>query len=481
MARRKKYDPQDLHRSVFAGDNLDVLRGIDSNSIDLIYLDPPFNSNKTYSAPIGSAAAGAAFKDAWTLSDVDLIEHNRIKREHEWLYALIYAARKTHSKGMFSYLLMMASRLFELHRVLKDTGSIYLHCDPTASHYLKLVMDGIFGSTNFRNDISWERTKRGFKGSQYKAKHFQNNSDSILFYAKNKDCFFNESGALLPFEEDELKQYRKSDSKGIYYYDTAHNRQSAASRPNLCYEFKGIYPPYESGWKTGLERMMELYKNGDLELRQDTWYRKIRPKPGKLVSDIWTDISGVGASDERTGYPTQKPLSLLERIIKASSKEGDLILDPFCGCATTMVAAEMLDRKWCGIDLSALAAELVVQRIRKYDNLFTKKDVKISKGIPVRTDIKREMADTTAKKIALRESLFTLQEGLCNLCHYEFPEPRHLHLDHIFPRSKGGQDWVDNFQLLCGSCNSIKGGKTQEEAQARLAEIRGINFDPFTK
>ncbi len=146
---------QGLHQTVFEGDNLDVLRGIDSDSVDLIYLDPPFNSNKTYAAPIGSEAAGAAFKDAWTLSDVDLIEHNRIKREHEWLYALVHASAKTHSKGMFSYLLMMASRLFELHRVLKPTGSIYLHCDPAASHYLKLVMDGIFGRQNFLNEIIW--------------------------------------------------------------------------------------------------------------------------------------------------------------------------------------------------------------------------------------------------------------------------------------------------------------------------------------
>lgn len=145
---------QQLNRTIFVNDNLDVLRGIDSASVDLIYLDPPFNSNKTYSAPIGSEAAGSAFKDAWTLSDIDLIEHNRLKREQEGLYALIHAAWKMHSRGMFSYLMMMTPRLFELKRILKDTGAIYLHCDPSASHYLKLVMDGIFGSSKYRNEIT---------------------------------------------------------------------------------------------------------------------------------------------------------------------------------------------------------------------------------------------------------------------------------------------------------------------------------------
>ena len=147
--------PQQLNRTIFIGDNLDILRGIDSESIDLIYLDPPFNSNRHYSTPIGSEAGGAAFKDSWTLSDVDLNEHNLLKRKHEWLYALIYATGKTHSKGMFAYLMMMSSRLFEMKRVLSQTGSIYLHCDPKASHYLKSVMDGIFGRTKFRNEIIW--------------------------------------------------------------------------------------------------------------------------------------------------------------------------------------------------------------------------------------------------------------------------------------------------------------------------------------
>ena len=184
MARDKP--SQELNRVVFEGDNLDVLRGMNSDSMDLVYLDPPFNSNKIYEAPVGSRAAGAAFKDAWTLSDVDLIEHNRLKREHEWLYALIHAAKRTHSNGMFSYLMMMSPRLFELKRVLKPTGSIYLHCDPTASHYLKLVMDGIFGSGTFRNEIAWERTTGRKAGKQYGRTH-----DVILFYARSGNNVWN--------------------------------------------------------------------------------------------------------------------------------------------------------------------------------------------------------------------------------------------------------------------------------------------------
>lgn len=173
-------DPQDLHRSVFEGDNLHVLRNMNSESLDLIHLDPPFNSNQDYSAPIGSKAAGAAFKDAWTLSDVDLLEHNRLKVENETLYALIYASRRAHSKGMFSYLMMMAPRIVEMRRVLKNTGSIYLHCDPTASHYLKTLMDAIFGATNFRSEIVWRRSNAHNKLSkQYGPIH-----DVLLFYSK---------------------------------------------------------------------------------------------------------------------------------------------------------------------------------------------------------------------------------------------------------------------------------------------------------
>lgn len=179
--------PNWKNKTVFTGDNLHIMRGLNSETIDLIYLDPPFNSKKTYAAPIGSKAAGAAFKDSWTLSDIDLVEHNRFKSNRPGLAKMLAGSRYSHSKGMFSYLIMMAVRLLEMERLLKLTGSIYLHCDPTASHYLKILMDDIFGAKNFRNEITWKRTASAAKGNQHKPKSWGRNTDILLFYTKTNE------------------------------------------------------------------------------------------------------------------------------------------------------------------------------------------------------------------------------------------------------------------------------------------------------
>ena len=171
-------------KTLFVGDNLHVLRGMNSETVDLIYLDPPFNSNRSYAAPIGSRAAGAAFKDAWTLSDIDLVEHQALKENHPGLYAVIDAAGTAHSKGMKSYLIMMATRLLELRRVLKDTGSLYLHCDPTASHYLKLTLDAVFGQRNFCSEVIWRRSNAHSKTNR----QFGPIHDTLLFYSKSQKC-----------------------------------------------------------------------------------------------------------------------------------------------------------------------------------------------------------------------------------------------------------------------------------------------------
>ena len=201
---------------------------------------------------------------------------------------------------------------------------------------------------------------------------------------------------------------------------------------------------------------------------------------GSPVQDIVLDIRPLSKlAKEKVGYPTQKPLALLERIINASSNEGDMVLDPFCGCATTLVSAELLQRRWCGIDLSPKAAELVVQRISEKEDMISFAGFRHATDVPIRTDIEREKASTPKQRRELKNKLHNDQEGRCNLCHDEFTGIQHFEMDHIVPVAKGGQDWVDNFQLLCSNCNRIKGKGTQEAARAKKAKNKGIDFAVF--
>ena len=389
--------------TVWTGDNLHIMRGMNAVCVDLIYLDPPFNSNRNYAAPIGSKAAGAAFKDAWTLSDIDVHEHGELADRSPAVYKVIDAARDTHGKGMMSYLIMMALRLIETHRILKDTGSIYLHCDPTASHYLKLAMDGIFGRQNFRNEIVWAYTGPGSpRMRQFNRKH-----DTILWYAKGKIWTFNRDDVRLPYKDPN-------------------------QRPRKAFDTGKSFEPAE------IEAMR---------------------KRGKVAEDWWNDIAvAVRSPKERIGYPTQKPLKLLERIIKASSSPGDMVLDPFCGCATTLVAADRLDRQWAGVDLSPLAVKLVKQRIAADRGLWGGPTV-LDKP-PLRTDL-----GTLPNYRTHRHRLYGLQEGICAGCDTHFPF-KIMEVDHILPRSKGGADHFDNLQLLCSHCNRSKGSKTMAEWRA---------------
>ncbi len=497
--QRAMSDPQDLHRSVFEGDNLHVLRNMNSNSVDLMYLDPPFNSNAAYSAPIGSKAAGAAFKDTWTLSDIDLQDHNRLKREHPSLYALIHAAGQLHSTGMFSYLMMMAPRLLEMRRVLKNSGSIWMHCDDTAVHYLKLLMDGVFGKRAFKSDVSWIRQAGGKNDARKAPGRVQ---DRLLFYGAS---YFPDAVARKMEDRSSGSGVREDPKFGKYYNDNLTG--PGASQGESGADWRGFNPTsFGRHWavpKTGAlakwieDEVISNYRHMSLFERLDAldahnlihWPKKkggwptvkrpLRARGGARLTNLWDDIPVLARSaKERVGYPTQKPLALLERIIKTSSREGDLVLDPFCGCATTMVAAEILDRKWVGIDLSPLAAQLVVQRIKEKRGLFRFKDIHCRDTVPVRTDIERRQASTPSERKQLKETLYQEQGALCNLCHGEF-EHGNMEMDHIFPKARGGKDWVDNFQLLCPRCNRVKQTKTQEEARARLAEMRVIHFAPF--
>ena len=213
--------------TVWTGDNLDIMRGMNSECVDLIYLDPPFNSNRIYAAPIGSKAAGAAFKDAWTLDDVDVHEHGELADRNPAAYSVIEAARQAHGKPMQAYLIMMAVRLLEMRRILKGTGSIYLHCDPTASHYLKLLMDGIFGRTNFRNEIVWKR-RHGFSSAVHKSNRFGVCTDIMLFYAAG------EQTAFAPQYSKNSSEYQAYIEKSFRLKDASGRRYQATSLTNPC-------------------------------------------------------------------------------------------------------------------------------------------------------------------------------------------------------------------------------------------------------
>ena len=376
------------NRTIYCRDNLDILQEINSNCIDLIYLDPPFNKKKIFAAPIGSRAEGASFKDIFKKEDLKEEWLLTIKEDAETVYSFLGGVRSIEGRTSynFCYLTYMAIRLIEMERILKDTGSVYLHCDPTMSHYLKLLMDCIFGEKNFRNEISWKRHTSLAKGSQHPPKSWGGSVDILLFYASPK-------ANLRPYrpmtEEEAKKQFPLTDENGERYYnDSAHiwRTPNMGARPNLCFSWSPppnswkakrhtkklpkFTNPHPSGWRLSKERLDEEYKKGNIvvtkngKLERRKYERDFR---GKQVGNLWDDISPV-LGKRRVDYPTQKPISLLERIINASSNEGDVVLDPFCGCATTCVAAEKLKRRWIGIDISVKTYALVKERLKKEVN-----------------------------------------------------------------------------------------------------------------
>ncbi len=361
--------------SLYFGDNLQVLREhIADESIDLVYLDPPFNSKRDYNllfkTPRGhqSDAQITAFEDSWhwgeqAESEFSELIHQRNTEVAEMMQAL---RRFLGENDMMAYLTMMANRLLQLRRVLKPTGSLYLHCDPTASHYLKVVLDGVFGKEQFMSELVWKRYSSHSNSKFYGAVH-----DVILFYSKGHTYTFNKQ--FQPHENSYIEErFRFSDPDGRRWAEQ--NLGNPAYRPNLIYSFtakNGItYEPPKNGWKYTRERMEQLDREDRLHypakdggrLRLKSYRDELS---GVQLQDVWTDLSSIGGtSPERMGYPTQKPLALLERIIQASSNEGDVVLDPFCGCGTAVIAAQKLNRRWIGIDITHLAVSLIEKRLR---------------------------------------------------------------------------------------------------------------------
>ena len=447
-------EPNWANQTIWTGDNLYILRGMNSESVDLIYLDPPFNSNANYAAPIGSKAAGAAFKDTWSLSDLDVEWINLLdKKKYASLRRVLLAAMTPSDK---SYLVYMATRILEMRRILKASGSVYLHCDTTMSHYLKLVMDAVFGKGNFRNEVVWKRTT-----AHNDPKRFGRISDRLLFFGKgNKPSFNPVMGELSPAQQ---KRYKYQDENGPY---KAEQLTAPRYSPTRTVEWRGAYPGSNRQWRFGVRELERLYAAGRILPRRDGIPRKdglkqyLHESEGAPVQDIWTDLVLAPTASERTSYPTQKPLALLDRVIEASSNPGDVVMDPFCGCATTCVAAESLNRQWVGIDISPKAAELVRTRMKRELGLFYRGIHRTD--IPLRTDLGDLPPYPTH-----RRALYGEQEGDCAGCRTHF-QLRNLEVDHIISRNKGGTDHVDNLQLLCGSCNRIKGDRGMEYLKARL-------------
>ena len=428
------------NRTLFLEDNLPVLRGLDSDSIDLIATDPPFN--KGVGAFRGTTKAGqnVEFSDVWHWSQVQDEWLEQLKGDHPNLFNMILYANSAVGKdekgsSMGAFICWMAVRVLEMHRVLKDTGSIYLHCDPKASHYLKAMMDAIFGQKQFRNEIVW-----AYKGNSKPKSNYPQKHDIILFYAKGKESTF--VPPLVPYAESTLRRYNHVDEAGRRYKISA---------------------------------------------LRDGVQEKVYAADGTPVLDWWDDVPVIRSRKERTGWPTQKPLALYKRMIEASSNPGDIVLDPFAGCATTCVAAEQLERKWIGCDLDNEAGQVIVERLQKEVNasMAWDKFVNVQHAPPARTDdgepaapeLILESPKKNEPKMSKKEAKAKLIEiyGMrCQGCGWVPPYADHLEVDHRKARSKKGKETLRNFGLLCGPCNLRKGAKytTPELQEIRIKEGR---------
>ena len=405
MATKRKPKPI---RRLYTADNLSVLRCIDSGTVDLIYLDPPFNSGKQWEKPIGkgNSRAFAHFKDTWELSDTHADEEYALSLSYPETIPLIDALHTINGGSWKAYLIYMGARLAEMRRVLKPNGSIYYHCDPVMSHGVKLLMDAIFGGNKFTNEIVWYYSNASRGKNKFAKSH-----DVLLWYGKSQRVVFNRNELLMPFASG-MTEWR-----------------------------------YTKGGQQG----------------------KPMPK-GKTPDDVITMPSLNAMSKERTGYPTQKPLALLKKIVKASSQKGDLVLDPFCGCATTCLAAEFLERQWVGIDLAEEAATLVHDRLQKEGEGLknvTAYKVEHLRNLPKRTDIGGKRSDNAV----LKPRLYKMQNKKCIGCEKE-TRIGLMDFDHIIAKSRGGQDTDDNIQLLCGTCNSVKGDRGMHYLWRKILERR---------
>ena len=489
------------NRTLFVADNLRVMRGMDSDSVDLIATDPPFNSKRVFNAPLGSKAAKAKFDDRWRWDEVTDEWHDLLATDHPAIKELVEAAvvieggTKTDAgietgvdNSIAAFVAWMAPRVVEMRRILKPSGTLYLQCDDVANSYLRLLLDAVFGRSNFRNEIIWQRI-----GNHNDAGRFGRTGDRLLFYGAD----IRRESVLVPLSDRNVKsKYRHRDGRGLFrrgdltgagtasgeagsewrgWNPTDIGRHWAVPRtgPYAAWIEANLIPGYrrEAGVSARLDMLDEaglvaFTATGTPELK-----RYLAASPGQVPPDIWTDIPPVNSqATERTGWPTQKPLALYHRIVKASSEEGDLVLDPFAGCATTCVAAEQLNRRWIGIDIDPIAETVTKDRLKKETGIFDIGDspVTVRKNPPRRSDV----FDVTDAK--LRVVLWNNQGRRCAnpYCTSESLRAEDLDLDHRIPKSRGGADDQSNRIGLCRNCNTRKGAKAWgtflDESRARL-------------
>src|SRR5581483_10055865 len=365
--------------TLFYGDNLPILREyIPDESVDLVYLDPPFNSNRSYNVLFKDESGHeadaqiAAFEDTWHWNQTAELTYKELVEEGpERVSAMIGALRGfIGTNQMMAYLTMMAARLVELHRVLKPTGSLYLHCDPTASHYLKILLDTIFGNENFRNEVIWKRQSAHSDSHGYGSVH-----DTILFCVKSDEYTWNET--YQPYEESYVEQYYRYTDENGKRFMSGDLGAAGLQGGGYEYEWKGV----KRIWRVPLDTMKRLDNEGKIFYTRNgipRIKRYLDDAKGMPVQDLWADLESLRSwHTERLGYPTQKPLALLERIINASSNPGDWVLDPFCGCGTAIAAAQKLGRRWIGIDITHLAIALQKNRLKDMFGLQPGKDYQV--------------------------------------------------------------------------------------------------------
>lgn len=492
-------EPNFLNRTLWIHDNLPVLRGINSECVDLIYLDPPFNSDRLYNAPLGSKAAGAQFDDTWTMDGVKSEWAELQEHADPALFHTVIGAGLTAGDSMQAYVSFMALRLTEMHRILKPTGSIYLHCDPLASHYLKQLLDCIFGPRVFMNEIARKRTSTKSLGT----KRYARDSDRIFYYNKSDQfCWVQQYEPHDP--EYVRKNYRHDDKDGLGVYRISDLSGGKAGGPSAYLEFRGTPPPSGRAWAPPrrdkfpdkpAQRLPDNYEELDTiekcealhnagliywsKNRVPSYKSYLSMKDGNPATDIMTDAWQL-TKKERTGWPTQKPLKLLERLISASTQPGDLVLDPFAGCATACVAAEKLERQWAGIDIDEVAIGITQKRLQEEsDTEIHRVDLAgMREGLPTlhipprppkRTDHDAPRRSPNIRQIRWAE-MGTGDRRPCPGCDRE-KYYDDFGIDHIHPTKKDGPDIDANLQLLCGSCNSIKGARL---TMAELRQKRGL-------